>query len=53
MFKSQVIIKAEQWPRMNKMSYGYHHIYAFVKKINEKNTEDLQFAETESVLTQS
>ena len=26
----------EQWPRMNKMSYGYHHIYAFVKKINEK-----------------
>ena len=21
---------------MNKMSYGYHHIYAFVKKINEK-----------------
>ena len=38
---------------MNKMSYGYHHIYAFVKKINEKNTEDLQFAETESVLTQS
>ena len=34
------------------MSYGYHYIYAFVKKINE-NREDLQFAETESILTQS
>ena len=39
------------------MSYGYHYvyiyIYAFVKKINLKHTEDVQFAETESVLTQS
>ena len=28
-------------------------MYVFLKKINEKNTEDLQFAETESILTQS
>ena len=33
--------------------YIYTHMYVFLKKINEKNTEDLQFAETESVLTQS
>ena len=54
-----------KWPRrINKMLYGCHyityiyvyiytHMYVFLKKINEKNTEDLQFAETESILTQS